>query len=77
MQSACAVLYCHLLHTWFYNNFCYHLKKRQEFRQKTIESEMCVLIFSSEMSEIYFILIRNQRDFTLHVRCQHVTYPLP
>ena len=42
--------------------------KWHDFRQKIIESKMCVLISSSELSEILFILLRNQGDFTLRLR---------
>ena len=41
MQSARAVLYCHLWHTWFYNIFCYHLINETIFDKKIAECEKC------------------------------------
>jgi hypothetical protein len=37
------------------------------FREKVIEHKMCVLIFSTNMSEIFFILRRIQRDIIINV----------
>ena len=45
--------------------------KRQDFRKKIIDNEMCVSILSKLMSEKFSILRRNERDVIKNVK-----YPL-
>ena len=37
------------------------------FENKVIEHKMCVLIFSTTLSEIFFVLRRNGRDMFINV----------
>jgi hypothetical protein len=41
--------------------------KRHSLREKVIEHQMCVLIFSTILSEIFLILWRIQRDIIINV----------
>jgi hypothetical protein len=46
----------------FYNIFSTLSKKWHGFVKKVIEHKMCVLIFPTDLSEIFFILRRTERD---------------
>jgi hypothetical protein len=50
--------------------------KRHDFREKVIEHEMCVLIFSTTFVSNIFILRRIQRDTIINERRLRVNYPL-
>jgi len=55
--------YCHLWPASPYNIFPLFLKKRYDFRgKKVIERKMCVVIFSTNLSEIFLFLRRNERN---------------
>jgi hypothetical protein len=41
--------------------------KGHDFREKVIEHEMCVLIFSTILSETFLILRKIQRDIIINV----------
>ena len=48
MQSACAVLYCHLWPVWLYHIFPHYFINGTIFRkEKVIEHKMCAVIFST------------------------------
>jgi hypothetical protein len=66
MLCACAVLYCNLWPAPLYNIFPHYLIKAR-FSEKVIEHKMCVLIFSTNLSEIFFILRRIERDIIKNV----------
>ena len=72
--SACTAHapYCHVAcpALQYFSTFSH---KRRDFRKKVIEHKMCVLIFCTTLSEMFFILRRNERDmikmsFGLHVK---------
>ena len=77
MQSACAVLYCHLWPVWLYQIFFFtFLPKRYDFwgKRKVTVHTMCVLIFSTTVSETYLIIRITERYdkkmyIILHVKC--------
>ena len=57
-------------------NFSTFSHKRQYFRQNVIEYKMCVSIFSTNMSEIYLVLRRTERDMVKMYTVFHVQYTL-
>ena len=66
MQSACAVLYCHLLSVWLYHIISTLPHKRHHFQEKVIEHEVYCLIFATTLSETFLILRKIQRDINVH-----------
>jgi len=71
METAYAVLYCHLCPVWFYHIFPYYLIKGTIFG-KSFEYKTCVLIFST--TDIFLILRRIHQDIVtiyivLRVKC--------
>jgi hypothetical protein len=51
-------------------NFSILSHKRHNFRKEVMEYKMCVLIFSTTLSETFLILRRNQQDIIINVhRC--------
>jgi hypothetical protein len=70
MQSACAVLYCHVWPVWLYHIFTHYLINGTIFGKKFIEQK-CVFRFSLQLlSETFLIIRRIQRDITINVhRC--------
>jgi hypothetical protein len=42
--------------------------KRHDFRKKIIENKMCVLIFSTTLSEIFVIVRQIQSDILINVQ---------
>jgi hypothetical protein len=48
--------------------------KRHDFLKKVIQHEMCVLIFSTTLSETFLILRRTQRDI---IKAQTSSYKVP
>jgi hypothetical protein len=61
MLVFCAVLYCHLWPVWPYHILPHYLK-RNDFRgKKVIDNKICVFIFSTNLSETFFILGRIKR----------------
>jgi hypothetical protein len=67
MQSACAVLECHLLASSAVLHFSTFSHKRHEFRE--------TLIFPQLSRETFLILRRIERDVAINVRI-HVNCPL-
>ena len=56
MQSAYAVLYCHLCHVWLYRIFPHYLKNRTNFIKHVSEHKMSVLNISTALFETFLIL---------------------
>jgi hypothetical protein len=65
MQSACAVLYCHLWAVWLYFIFPHYLING--IRENVIKHKMCVLIYLQHLSGIFIILRRTERDIIINV----------
>jgi len=59
--------YCHLWPAPFYNIFPLYLIKGKILEKKKTENKMCVFIFSINLSEIFFILRRNERDMIKYI----------
>ena len=65
-----AMRMCHVCHVWpvrAYNIFPHNLKKGTIFEKKVTENNMCVLFFSTFLSEILLILRRTERDILKNV----------
>ena len=64
MQSACAVIYCHLWPVWLYHIFPHFLTNGTIFgkKKRVIEHKMRVMIFSTITSEIFFTVRRIEED---------------
>jgi hypothetical protein len=70
MQSACAVLYCHLWPVWLYHIFPHYLINGTIFGKKFIEHKMCVLVFSTTFFwNISHSTKNSARYIGLHVKC--------
>jgi hypothetical protein len=68
VQSACAILCCHLWAVWLYNAFPHYLTHGTIFGKKLIENKTCFLICSTAFSETFLILGRIQRDININVQ---------
>jgi hypothetical protein len=70
VHNACAILYC-LWPARLYNTFPHYLINGTVSEgEKVTDHKMCVLIFSTILSEILLILCRTWKDFTINVnRC--------
>ena len=66
MQCECTVLYCHQWPARMYNIFPHYFIKGTIFG-KIIEHKMCVLIFSTILSETFLIVRRIERDVIQNV----------
>jgi hypothetical protein len=76
MQSACAVLYCHLWSVWLYRIFPYYLINGTIFGKKSLNIK-CVFWFSVQLlSETFLFLRRIQRDITINVHRSSCKVPL-
>jgi hypothetical protein len=62
MQWACAVLYCRLWPVCLYHDFPRHVINGTIFGKELIANDICVLIFSVILSEIFLIPRKNKRD---------------
>jgi len=61
---------CHMWPIRFHNAFTHYLikKKSHNFRGKKVtENKICVLIFSTNLSETFLILRRTERDMIKNV----------
>jgi hypothetical protein len=67
MQSACAVLYCHLWPVWLYRIFPCYLTNGTIFGKRFIEYKMCVFGFSTILSETFLSLRRTQAGIVINV----------
>jgi len=75
MQYACAVLYCHLWHVWLYQNIPHYLINGTIFR-KVIEFKESVLIFSTNLLQLFLILRKIQSDIIITVHKSSRKVPL-
>jgi hypothetical protein len=67
MQSACAVLYCHLWPVWLYRIFPHYLTKGRMFGKKLLNIKCVFLLPLQILSEIFIFLKRIQRDININV----------
>ena len=67
-EKCIPVLYCHLWPVWLYRILPNYLIKRQNFRSKILEHKKCILILSTNLSEIVFILRRIKLYITINTR---------
>ena len=49
--------------------------KRHDFLKKVAERKMCVLVFPTNLSEIFLILRRTQRDIVINVKTSSCKVP--
>jgi hypothetical protein len=75
MQSACAVLYCHLWPVRLYHSFPHYLINDKIFG-KTLLNIKRVFLFSQLLCEIFLILIRIQRDIIISVHTSSCKVPV-
>ena len=61
MQSACAVLFCHLWPVWLYYTFPHYLISGMIFEKKFTEHKMRIFISLKRMSKTFMILRKIQR----------------
>jgi hypothetical protein len=65
MQSACAVLYCHLWPVWLYHIFSTLSHKRHGFRKKVVGHK--IWVFSLQLSSETFLILRKiQQHISVH-----------
>ena len=65
MQSACAILSSvACLAVSYFSTLCH---KGTIFEKSVTEHKICILIFSTNLSETYFIIRRIQRDIVINV----------
>jgi hypothetical protein len=76
MQCAYAVLYCYPWSVWLYHIFSTLSHNRYDFQEKVIEHKMCVLIFSTDLSETFIILRRTERDIIINVHKSSCKVPV-
>jgi hypothetical protein len=63
--------------TWPAVSYFYTLShKRHDFRKNVVEYEMCVLIFSTNLSETFLILSRIQYDIIINLQRSPLKCPL-
>jgi hypothetical protein len=74
IQSACAVLYCHLWPVRLYRVFPHYLTTGAIFGKS--EYETCVLIFSTTLSGNFLILRKLQQDIIICAHSLRLKYPL-
>jgi len=65
-KNACAV-WCHLWPVWLYHIFPHYLVNVTIFWKKVIQHKMCVLIFSTTLSETFLILKKNEWDVMVNM----------
>ena len=76
MQSACAVLYCHLWPVWLYHIFTHYLTNGAIFGKKLLNIK-CVFWFCLQLlSETFLILRRIQRNIIINVQRSSCKVPL-
>jgi len=67
MQSARAMLYCRLWPVWPYLKLPHYVINGTISGKKVTEHKMCVLIFSTSLSEIFLVLRMIERDIINNV----------
>jgi hypothetical protein len=77
MQSACAVLYCHLWPVWLYHSFPDYLTNGTIFGKVVIGYKMCVFWFSLQILPETFLSLRIIRqDIIIYVRRSSCKVPV-
>ena len=77
MQSACAVLYCHVRPAWLHRVFPHYLINDTIFGgKKVVEHKMCVGISLQLLSETFLILRMIQGDSITNVRISSCQVPV-
>ena len=76
MQSACAVLHCHLWPVWFHTVFPHYLINGKIFGKKLLNVKCAFWLSLQLLSETFLILWKIQRDIITNVHSLHVTCPL-
>jgi hypothetical protein len=77
MQSACAILYCHLWPVWLYHIFPHNLIKGTIFARKVIEHKTCFSIFFYNSYLKYFSFCEEFPDILPYIYIRlHVKYPI-
>jgi len=73
MQSACAILYCHLWSVWLYYIFPHYLINGTI---KNVAHKMCVSVSLQLLSEIFLIPRRIERDIIKNVKWSSCKVPV-
>jgi hypothetical protein len=68
MQSVCSVLYCHGWPVRLYHIYPHYFIKDTVFGRKVVKRKICVLIFSTVLSETFLILRIIQLDIIINVQ---------
>jgi hypothetical protein len=76
MQSACAVLYCHLWPVWLYHIFPHYLIYGTIFGKKLLNIKCVFWFYLQLLSETFLFLRRNQRDIIINVHRSSYKVPL-
>jgi hypothetical protein len=75
MQSACAVLYCHLWRVWLCHLSTLSLKQN-DFRGEGILDIKCAFWFSLQLSTKTCLLLRSTERDVINVHSSSIKYPL-
>jgi fructose 1,6-bisphosphatase len=77
MQSACAILYCHLWPVWLYHIFSHSLINGTIFKTKNVIGNKMYVLFSLQLlSEILLILRRTERYIIINVHRSSCKVPV-
>jgi hypothetical protein len=68
--------YWHLWSVWLHHIFLHYVTNGTIFGKRLIEHKMCVLIFSTNLSETLFAFKIIQRDIVINALRLHVKYSL-
>jgi hypothetical protein len=76
MQSACAVLYCHLWPVWLYHIFPHYLTNGTILKKKIVEHKMYFDFVYKFFSETFHILRRIRRGIIINVHRSSCEVPV-
>jgi hypothetical protein len=76
MQSACAVLYCHLWPVWLYNIFPHYLINGTIFGKMLLNIKCVFWFYLQLLSETFVIVRRIQRDIIINVHRSSCKVPV-
>jgi hypothetical protein len=74
MQSACAVLYCHLWPVWLYHIFIHYLINSTILGKKLLNIKCVFRFYLQILSETFLILRRIQRDIIYSYVYTYIIY---